>query len=451
MSAPPTAEPSTAGFSRSPSGAWRARLGSPVAASLAGKVAESLTQLLLISLVPAVLGPSDYGVFALALGALMIASTFVRLGGPALLTRYVPAAPPAERPALARALGARIAAWRMIQVALLAVAATVLAIAAPERFPPLLTALVVLAIALDVIATLAFQIGLAFGHARLWSFRYPLQNSALILAAIALYELAGRPGAVAGIAVASGTALALGAAAALRHVADAPRGAPLPVGATRFGVMQGASGVLAQLQERGAVVAVALLSHSSAEAGFAALATGVALTPTYAVRQTFTVQLPALAERASQSLDAAEAIGRRLARNWSLVLLPVALAAALSFDSLLPAILGEDFGGAEDALPPALAAIPLAAVIALGNQISALRLEPQARLVATAVGTVAFVVIAALAIPAWDAAGGTSALLGATLATVLVSGVLLPGMMDRTLVALSVGGAALVLAVGVLM
>jgi O-antigen/teichoic acid export membrane protein len=198
------------------------------------------------------------------------------------------------------------------------------------------------------------------------------------------------------------------------------------------------------------VVAVALLAHSSAQAGFAALAAGVALTPTYAVRQTFTVQLPALAERARESLEAAEAVGRRLARNWSLALLPVALVAALSFRSLLPAVLGEGFRGAGDALAPALALLPLAGVTALTGQISALRLQPEARLVSTVAGTVAFVAIAAIAIPAWDAAGATTALLGGTLVTVLVAAALLPRMIDVTLAALSLGGSALVLALGLL-
>jgi O-antigen/teichoic acid export membrane protein len=437
-----------AGAATRPRRLWRAPLGSPVAAGLSGKVAESLSQLLLVSLVPAVLGPADYGTFAVALSLVSIATAYVTVGGPTLLTRFVPTAAPPERAAVARALAARIARWRALQVVLIASVAGVLMVSAPGRFEAPSTVLVVAAIGLDVAATLTFQIALALGRAHVWSFRYSLQNCVLIAVALVLYEVAGANGAVGGIAVASGASLVVGLAAVAGPIRAAHRGAAVPSGAMRFGFLQGASGLLTQLQYRGGVVAVGLLGGSRTQAGFAALAAGVALTPINTMRQTFTVQLPALAERASQSLTAAEAVGRRLTRRWELALVPIALGAALSFDTLLPAVVGESFKGADEALAPALALLPLAPITALLSQLSALRLQPGVRLRATVVGTAAFVATVALAVPAWGAAGATTGLLVGMVATVLAAARALPGLLDRELAVISFGGAALVLAAG---
>src|SRR5262249_7770306 len=115
----------------------RARSAPPTAvrASLAGKAAEGLTQLVLVTLVPRSFGPADYGVFAVALAVVAIGSSTAALGGPALLSRYVPAALPEERGGVALALAARLARVRGAEVLLVAVGATVLVSAAPHRFP----------------------------------------------------------------------------------------------------------------------------------------------------------------------------------------------------------------------------------------------------------------------------------------------------------------------------
>src|SRR5262245_28915253 len=109
----------------------------------------------------------------------MITSGTIAFGGATAMSRFVPAAHPAERDAVARALFLRLARWRAVQIVAIAVVATALALIAPDTFPPDLCALVALAIALDVGATVAFQADLGFGNPVPWSFRFPVQNLVL--------------------------------------------------------------------------------------------------------------------------------------------------------------------------------------------------------------------------------------------------------------------------------
>src|SRR5436190_19492852 len=140
-------------------GAWLWRA-TPIGASLIGKSAEGLTLVALATLVPRVLGPADYGVFALAVSIVAIGSSTAALGGPALLSRFVPAAPAGEREGVALALAVRLARVRVAQVGVFTAVAELLAALAPHRFPLSLVLLVVLAFALDVAATLGFQLAL---------------------------------------------------------------------------------------------------------------------------------------------------------------------------------------------------------------------------------------------------------------------------------------------------
>ncbi len=66
-----------------------------------------------MTLLPRVLGPEQYGTFALALSVVLIASSAMTLGGAPLMARYVPTVKPNERPALAPALALRLAAWQV--------------------------------------------------------------------------------------------------------------------------------------------------------------------------------------------------------------------------------------------------------------------------------------------------------------------------------------------------
>jgi O-antigen/teichoic acid export membrane protein len=197
----------------------------------------------------------------------------------------------------------------------------------------------------------------------------------------------------------------------------APRDAEVPEGALRFGVFQALSGVLLQLQERGGVVAIAILNGSRVQAGFASIAIGVALAPVWAVRQAFNAQLPGLVAALGENVEAAERSARRTAHNLQLALVPLALAGAIWSDQLLTLALGHRFHGAATALGIALAALPLAPPVALGVQVSALRLRPEDRFKALAAGTVAFLAVATATIPGSGATGVAIAVVAAAAVT----------------------------------
>jgi O-antigen/teichoic acid export membrane protein len=418
---------------------------------LGGKAAELAGQVLLIALVPRVLGPSDYGTFATAAAIVTIGSASVSIGGPTLMARFVPAAAPVERTAVARALAGRIARWRALELAVLGCVAAVLVSVAPGDFPPAVTFLVVAALGLDAAATLAFQVALGLGATRLWSFRWGFQNALLVLAAVLGHAVAGVEGAVAGIVVASCGALAVGAAAVARPLHEAPPGVAVPTGALRFGALQGLGNVFLQLMQRGSIVAVAVLSSSSVQAGFAALAIGGALAATYVVWQLFSIQLPFLVEQIRDGdSSSAEAAAQRLALPVLGAATAVAALGVLALDPAIPLVLGERFREAEGAVAVALALIPLAPAMALASQAAALRLRPGMRAVTAGVGAVAFLATAAVAVPAWEAAGASAALLAGIAATIVASTVAFRSALPHTLVSASFGGAGLVLVLAAL-
>ena len=265
-----------------------------VGSTLWGKALELSAQILLVALVPRVLGPADFGVFALVLTVVSVSSMSMALGGPALLSRFIPAVSPGEREAVARALVVRLARWRVAGLCAIVICAIALAATAPSTFPPEIVVWAVAALVFDVGATLTFHAALALQHTTAWSFRFGVQNTITVAASLAGYSVAGVEGAVAGLAVASGTVFAWGALLVRRPLVWARTGASLPPGALRFGAVQAVGNLLEQLTHRGAVVAVAILAGSSVETGFAALAVGVAMAGTYVIWQLFTVQLPGL-------------------------------------------------------------------------------------------------------------------------------------------------------------
>lgn len=458
-----------------PAGRWRPPVSrGPVALSVAGKVAEAVTLLALAVIVPRVLGPADFGQFAVALTVVTLASVAMMLGGPTLMARYVPAAAPGERVALARALSTRLAIGRIAQLAALGVTAAVLVAVDPSAFPAGLTALVVLSLVLSVAATLLLQAGLGLGRTGAWSARYPLQNAVLVAGVAVLYPIAGVPGAVAAIAVSCAAALALGAACVGPLLRGGGAPVALPRGAMRFAVLQAAGGALVQVAHRGGVVAVALLAGSAVQTGHAALALGVALAATYAVAQVFTVSLPGLAKRAGEEReglvspspgsrpalvspddsrtgrpgrgDGGEAALRRLAGVALAVLLPAALGGALALEDAVPAVFGDGYVGAIEAFAPALAMVVLAPVNALALQAAALRLRPEATLGSAVAGVAAFLATAILLVPPLGATGGAAAALAGAVAATLASIRLLPGAVGAGVGTASLGGAAVVLA-----
>lgn len=419
----------------------------PVVAGLVGKAAEAVTLVLLATLVPRWLGPADYGLFAVALTVVAIGSVALTLGGATLLARYVPAAPAADRAALARSLSLRLARNRAALLAVLAVVAAALALADPASFPPLLTAFVLAALALNVAATLALQADLGLGRAGAWCARYPVQNAVLVVAAIVLYDAAGPTGAVAAIAIAGAVGAGIGAVAVAPLLRRRLPAAALPDGALRFGLLQAAGGALAQFAQRGGVVAVALLAASAAQTGFAALAIGVALAATYAVVQVFTVALPRLVEQPAG--PGGEAALRRLAGGLLAVVLPGVTLTAVLIDAAVPLVFGGAYADAAPAFGPALALVVLAPVNALLVQAAALRLRPDVTLYAALAGAAAFLAVAALAVPAWAATGATAAALAGAAASAVLAARLLPGAAGVALTVASLGGAAAVTVLGV--
>jgi O-antigen/teichoic acid export membrane protein len=424
------------------------RLGVPrsVTVSLAGKSVELVTLLLLATVVPRALGPADYGHFAVPLTIVTVGSLALTLGGPTTLARFVPAAAPGARRAVAVRLGGRLARGRAGQ--LLAIAAvTALAVAVdPTRVPPATAALVVLALALNVAATLALQVGLGLGRTGWWSARFPIQNAVLVVAVLVLHRAAGNAGALLAIVLSGAVAAAIGAAVVRPLVTDPPReDVDVPAGAIRFGVLHATGAGCTQLAHRGAVIVVAVLAGSRIEAGYTALALGVALGVTYAVLQAFTVSLPHLAG----DPPAAETTLRRLAGGIVAVLVPVALVTAALLDRAVPAVFGGEYDRAVTTFGPAVAMVVLAPLNALAVQVAALRLRPEAATAAGVAGLVAFAVVAVTGVPAWDAVGGTTAALAAVAVSGIVSLVMLPDAIGARLAAVSFGGAAAVLVVAV--
>ena len=417
---------------------------SPLALSIAGKAAEVIPLILLVTAVPRALGPAEYGRLALAISIVTLGSAALSLGGPVLLTRFVPAAEPRQRSAVARALGRRLALSRGLQLASVVLAAAALVALLPDRFPPLVTLLVVGALALDVAATLCFQIALGLGRDAAWAFRYALQNAVLVVAVLVLAFAADTRWAIAGVTIAAAAAFGFGAAAVLPGLIGAERGARVPPGALRFGLIQGIASFFVQLVHRGGVAAVALLA-SSRETGFAGLTIGLALAGTYAVWQAFSIQLPRLTASTADP-HAAEGSAEKLAWTSLLVVGPAAIVAAALLEPALPLLAGDHFAGAEASLGPALALIPLAPLSALLAQTTALRLRADVRLWGSASGAVVFLVVAAATVPSFGAAGATAALLAGTLVAALATVALLPGSAGRRVVLGSIGAAAATLA-----
>jgi O-antigen/teichoic acid export membrane protein len=112
---------------------------------------------------------------------------------------------------------------------------------------------------------------------------------------------------------------------------------------------------------------------------------------------------------------------------------------------VVPVVFGEQFEGAETAMVIALAMLPLAPLTAITTQTAALRLRPGLRVCATGAGVSAFAVTAVLAVPHWEAAGGTTALLTGVAVSVLVSRLMFPEVIDRRLLAAALSGSALLL------
>ncbi len=413
-----------------------------VAVSSAGKVLEFVTLGALATVVPRALGPTAYGRFALVLTLITVLTLALTLGGPALVTRYVPTAEPARQPALARALVGHLARGR-VKALLAAVALSALAILAfPGRVPALETTVVLAGVALGVGSTLLLLVGLGLGQAGAWAIQYPLQNTALVLLAVGLHRVWGVEGAMVAVPLAAIPTVVMGLMVARTALSDAGPPETLPAGAERFAALQAVAAALVQFIHRGGVLAVAALGTGPGETGFAALAVGIGLGATAAVLQTFTVAVPHL------DGSTGEAPLQRLALAMVPVLALGGLIGVTLVDRLVPIVFGEAYRGASDVFIPAIAAVILAPLGSLAVQAAVLRHRPDVAVQAAAAGVVAFVITALVAVEWWAAAGGTAATLVGLAVAGLVSMVRLPGAISGRLALASYGAAGLVVAVG---
>jgi O-antigen/teichoic acid export membrane protein len=391
----------------------------PIAACVAGKAVEMATLILLATVVPRVLGPSDYGRFAVALTTVTLGSLALTLGGPALVTRYVPGAPPEERLPLARALGGQLAREASVQLCVLAGIAALVVVAFGVGVPWPETIAVSAGLILNVGATIALLVVLGLGRAAAWSARYPIQNAALIALVLALHPLAGSAGTLFAITLAALLAVVFATVvSAPVLVADVSAAPPLPDGAIRFGRLQAAGAVLTQVTHRAGVVVVALLAGSQVETGYAALAVGIAVGLTYAIIQIFTVSLPAVL--AAETADPERAL-TRIAEGVLAVVVPICLIAALLLDRLVPTVFGPDYAGASSAFGPALALVVLAPLTALAANVASVRLRPEVATLSGAVSLVVFAGVAVVAVGRWGATGAVSATLVGVAAATTVS------------------------------
>lgn len=384
-------------------------LSSPMRAALAGKAAEAITLAAVAVLLPRVLGPESFGQFVLALSFVSVGAISTALGGPAMMSRFLPLTAPADRPALARALAIRIAPARIAGGVLLSLGAVAVSLAEPSVLPPLQAALCCAALWLSLVAMLLLQIGLGLGHVGPWVWRFPLENTAFVVLALVLVGPWGSDGAVAALPLAATLSLGLGLWSARGWIRPSTARIELPPRVVRFGRAQAAAGGLSQLVLRGPVPVAALIGGSvaAAEAG---IAVGAAVAASLAILQLYVVSLADWAERiAAGEAAAVERDLRALTLRLTVpALLGAALAAGLS-DPIVEIVFGREYAGAADALAVAVITVPLAPAAAHLLSLAALRLRPGLTVAGNCAGAVAFALAALWLAPGGGAVGACAA------------------------------------------
>ncbi len=381
------------------------------------------------------------GLAVVTLGAVAIS-----LGAPSAFARFLPAEPAERRAGLARTMTLRLVRVRSAQLAIAAGIGMTLVLVAPERFGPLTTTLLFLALAIDVVAMLGAQVALGIGRTWVWSFRQAAKNAALVLSVPLLFHVVGPAGVPMGLVFSSLAGLAFAGWTSLQQVRRAEHGIPIPGGAMRYGIVAGMSGLVGQLTFRGPVLATSVLARSAVETGFAALAGNIAMAVMLAVREIFTVSLPEMVEHWGRDQQDAGRVLRRLGWWAEATFIPGGLAGVLVLDRGLPLVAGRQFTPAIGALVPILMLLPLLPLPILGWQSAALRLRPGMALVINAAGFVAFIVTAALLVPMWGARGASVGLLVGVAASSGLTAWTLPASVAPRLLLVAGSGALGVLA-----
>ena len=420
-----------------------------VSETLAAKWAELVSQALLILIVPRALGAAPYGEFAVAFSVVSVLSFTLGMGAPLAAIRYVPAAAPDQRSARARAVARSVGASRARMLAVLTVAAAVLAPTVLDV--PLAETLTVCAAAwCSVGSTIASELGLALGRARVWNARFPLENGLVVVAAPVGHAVSGAHGAIAGMALACAATFAVLYRWVAGELREAPAGAPLPPEAVAYARLQTVTVTLATLVKRGGPLAMPILGASATQTGFAAVATGLGTAGLTTVMSLLIVQLPRLVHRGPDTLVDAEDEGGRTARTALLVAMAAALPAALLAGPAIDLALGSEFSGARSAVVLALPAVPLGAALGLASLISSLRLRPGALAASWALGSVTFAALAAATIPSLHADGAALSMSAGLIVACVAATLLVGGRVLRNTSAAAIAGALVVLGAGAL-
>ena len=356
-----------------------------------------------------------------------------------------------ERLGLARAIGARLARGRAVQLAAVVAAAAIACLVAPEQLPdrPPPRSWWSLASRCGVARQrrAAGPTGSRAGPGRGPSGTRS-RTRCSIVAVLLLHRSTAVDGGLVAILLATAWRRRVRGRGAVAHRPAPAAPVPIPDGALRFGALHAAGAALLQVVHRGGVVLVAVLAGESAEAGYTALATGVGLGVTYAVLQAFTVSLPHLAgsERptpmtanpcCAASPRPAGRPARRARSSWR-----------CGLDQRRAGGVRRRLRGGRSRVRPGAGHHRPRAARELAGPGAALRLRPEVALANGVVAATAFVAVGIAAVPAWGAAGGTLAALAGIAAGAVVSVRLLPGASSGRLDRGSLLGAAAVLAVG---
>ena len=420
----------------------------PRQAAVRGKALELVTQVLLVTLVPRLLGPAEFGRMTIALAIVTIGAVAISLGAPSAFARFVPAEQGTRQAGLARSMTMELLPVRGLQLALAGVIAATLVYAGP-RFDAGDATLIVLALVAEVAAILAAQVALGIGATWIWSFRNSARNLALLVLVPVLAPMFGSAGVLSSVAIGSLAGLLFAASQVVPLVRHAERDVPVPAGAMRFGRVAGLGVLVGQLTFRGPVIAASVLGLSGDEVGYAGLAASIAMAVIFAVRELFTVSLPELVGLWGRSQSEADQRLRHIGERMQWMLAACAVVGIIALDRVLPLVVGDRFAAATPAMVPVIAMLPFLPLSAMAVPSSALRLKPHIPVTIDSIGLVAFVAAALALVPRWGAAGAVAALLVAIVTSGVLTARVLPTVVTARLLATGSLATAGVLAIAV--
>jgi PST family polysaccharide transporter len=423
---------------------------SPRSAALGGKALEIGTQVLLITFLPRLLGPAEFGRLTVALAVVTVAAVAISLGAPGSFARFVPTESAHRRSGLAWSMTRRLVPLRAVQLLIAALIGVALVYSLPGRVAAEDVTLVLVALAAEVAAILAAQMALGLGATWIWSFRIAARNAALLVSVPVLLLAFESLDLVWTVALGSFAGLLFAASRVAPLVRSAERGVPVPEGAMRFGRVSGTALLVGQLTYRGPVFAASAGGLAPEAVGFAGLAASIAMAVIYAVRELFTVSIPELVECWERAPDEADRRLRRLGQHTQWILIGAAGVGVVVLARLLPMVVGTAFLPATGPLALVLATLPLVPLAAIAAPASSLRLRPGLPLVIDGVALLVFIAAVTLLMPRWGATGTLAALLAAVATSAILAARAVPGVVTLRLLATGLLGSSMVLALGAL-